>query len=454
MGASICAMIRSFGRQVLRLIDSVTAAIIALVATPVFVLARFWIRRFGSARCDVVVSLTPDTIVDTLRLNTPEGLARFYRRDPLVRTYVVHTGTGPPAVLKLGSHVIGIEVAIIWPRVAVRMLPIATRVMIELVGVVTAICLLRRVGGNVLEVMSPSAMVPRALLVQWLSGCRLTTQVRGNIDLLSRSLGAYFYCRVRSPWLIPQLFAGAVHTLIVEAFFRRCALVVGYNLNNLQSAISNGADPSRSRLARIAIDRTILEAPTVPRELLQAFPQTGRVILLWSRLGPEKYVSEALEAFIDLAVTHLDVSLVTIGDGTMLAALESRAQAAGLANRALFLGHRDHGFIRSASVCADVALVPYGGSSLVEAVLLDLPVVAFDVEWHAELIRNQETGFLADFPDPRHLATQLRAALDDPGAAGQMARACRAVADRMFDPIKVCADERRFYETLLSHPAT
>jgi glycosyltransferase involved in cell wall biosynthesis len=322
-----------------------------------------------------------------------------------------------------------------------------------LLSVVAAIRVLRRVGGNVLEVMSPSAMVPRALLVQWLSGCRLTTQVRGNVDLLTHSLGAYFYCRIRSTWLIPQLFAGAVHTLIIEAFYRRCTLVVGYNLNNLQSAISNGADPSRSRLARIAIDRAILEAPLVSRDALEGFPKTGRVILLWSRLGPEKYVSEALEAFIDLAATHSDVSLVTIGDGPTRAALESRAQAAGLGDRALFLGYRDHGFIRSAGACADVALVPYGGSSLVEAVLLDLPVVAFDVEWHAELIRNGETGFLADFRDPRHLATQLRAALDGPDQARQMARACRAVADRMFDPMQVRADEHRFYETLLRHSA-
>jgi glycosyltransferase involved in cell wall biosynthesis len=438
----------------MRLIDAIVAAIIVLVAIPVLVLARLLVRRFGLSRHNVVVSLTADTIADTRRLNTPEGLARFYRRDPLLRTYVVHAGIEGTAVFRLGPGVAGVEVGFTWPGIVARRLPIVTRLAIELFGVATVIRQLRRVGGNVLEVMSPSAMVPRALIVQWLSGCRLTTQVRGNVDLLSHSLGAYFYCRIRSRWLIPQLFAGAIHTLIIEAFYRRCALVVGYNLNNLQSAISNGANPSRSRLARIAIDREILEAPVVSREALQDFPKSGRVILLWSRLGPEKYVGEALEAFIDLAATHSDVSLVTIGDGPTRASLELRARAAGLADRALFLGRRDHEFIRSAGACADVALVPYGGSSLVEAVLLDLPVVAFDVEWHAELIRNGETGFLADFPDPQHLASQLRTALDEPGEAQRMAQACRAVADRMFDPVRVYADERRFYETLLQHPAT
>jgi len=437
----------------MRLVDALLAVIIVILAAPIFLLALLIVRRLEPATRSTIVSLTADSIADTSRLNTPDTLAQFYGRDPFVRTSVVHTGDRSGGARRLAPGIIGVELSMCLPQFVERLVPLTTRMWLEISSIPATIRLMRRLGSDVLEVMSPSAMVPRALLIQLLTGCRLTTQVRGNIDLLTHSLGTYFYCRIRTRWLLPRLFAGAVHRLIAEGFYRRCDLVVGYNLNNLQSAISNGADPTKSRLARISIDQTIMDAPVRPRTDLPGFPQSGRVILLWSRLGPEKYVAEALEAFIALAATHADVAFVIVGDGPLRETLEARSRAAGVADRVAFLGFRDRAFIRSAAAYADVALVPYGGSSLVEAILLDLPVVAFDVEWHAELVRPGETGFLADFPDAHHMAAQLTVTLDNPDEAKRMARACRVVADRMFDPDRVRANERRIYSSLVRAPA-
>ncbi|MDA0368859.1 MAG: glycosyltransferase [Proteobacteria bacterium] len=431
-----------------RLIDILFLAMLAAAAVPTLALARLLVRRFGPATRDVMVSMTADSIAETRRLNSPSSVERFYTREPFDLTYVVHVGVGPAGATRLGRKVVGVEAAVPVPRWCVRWLPRTARALIELAGIAVGIRLLRRTGGNVCEVMSPSALVPRALLLKTLSGCRLTTQVRGNVDLLSYSLGTYFYCRIRRGGLVGRLLAGAVHRIIIEGFFRRCDLVVGYNLNNLQSAISNGADPRCSRLSRIAVDRTILEAPQVPRGDLEGFPQDGRVILLWSRLGAEKYVREAVEAFVCLAPPLPDVRLVMIGDGPLLQALIARAHDAGLAERILFLGYRDRSYIRSAAQFSNVALVPYGGSSLVEAVLLGLPVVAFDIEWHAELVRPGETGYLADFADAAHMAAQLGAALNDPQDSARMALACRQTAEHMFDSERVLREERRYYAAL------
>jgi hypothetical protein len=82
-----------------------------------------------------------------------------------------------------------------------------------------------------------------------------------------------------------------------------------------------------------------------------------------------------------------------------------------------------------------------------------LPIVAFDIEWHGELVRPGETGFLADFADTHHLARQLTTALDRPDDARRMAAACRTLALQMFDPKRVRAEERRHYAMLLEQPA-
>jgi glycosyltransferase involved in cell wall biosynthesis len=439
------------GVVLVRAIDVLLTAPVVIFFLSYVGFAAAFGRRLGRARRNVMVSVTADSIAETRRLNTPGALERFYGRAPFEATYVLHVGNERPGVARLAPGVIGVEVRepfLQWFR-GLRLL---TRVLTEIVGTVAAIRLMRRTGGNVLEVMSPSAMVPRALLVKVLSRCRLTTQVRGNLDLLTYSLGRYFYCRIPVGWAPLRLAARCVHHAVAEGFYRRCDLVVGYNVNNLQSAISNGADPQRSRLARIAVEQAIEDAPLVPRPALEGFPKEGRVILLWSRIGTEKYVREALYAFLELAATHADVHLVVVGDGPLRAELTAHAARAAGGDRAHFIGFRDRGYIRSAAQASDVALVPYGGSSLLEAALLQLPIVAFDIEWHGELVRPGETGFLADFADTHHLARQLTTALDRPDDARRMAAACRTLALQMFDPKRVRAEERRHYAMLLERP--
>ena len=80
----------------------------------------------------------------------------------------------------------------------------------------------------------------------------------------------------------------------------------------------------------------------------------------------------------------------------------------------LLLGQKDRSYITQIALHSSLAVVPYGGSSLVEAVMLNVPVVAFDIEWHNELIRDGETGYLADFPNINHLACQMFQSLSNP----------------------------------------
>ena len=51
------------------------------------------------------------------------------------------------------------------------------------------------------------------------------------------------------------------------------------NKNNLDSAISNGADPKISRLLRIEIHKPIYNLSTNQNIELEGFPLSGRVIL-------------------------------------------------------------------------------------------------------------------------------------------------------------------------------
>lgn len=439
-------------RRAARIPDLLVAASGAAAFGLLLLGLRLFARAYGGATRNVLVSITGDGVIATRRLNTPLAVEEFYTRPLVAWTYVLNVGDEEAHVARLGRRVIGVNCPVGPPR-WLAWAPISSRLAKEALAILATRRFLFRRRTRVLEVMSPSALVPRALLLKRLCPVLLVTQVRGNIDLLTYAIGAYFYCRLRTRLAPLRFVAGAVHHAVAEGFFRACDQVVGYSINTLENAISNGADPTRARLNRIRIDRQILDYPLVPRAELGGFPATGRVIALWSRISPEKRVREALEAFIAVARRRDDAVLAIIGDGPQLPELKRIAMESGVGERVHFLGYRDRRYISSAARHSELAVVPYGGSSLVEAALLCLPVVAFAVEWHRELIQPGETGYLADFADARHLAAKLEEALDDPETARRYGAACRRLADAMFDPGRVGAEERRLMAQLLGADA-
>ena len=74
--------------------------------------------------------------------------------------------------------------------------------------------------------------------------------------------------------------------------------------------------------------------------------------------------------------------------------------------------------LNSFSLCT---VISFGGSTLVEAALWKIPVIAFDIEWHSELIRNGETGYLTDYSSSEHLAEALLKSIRFPEKSKDMA---------------------------------
>lgn len=411
-------------------------------AAPIAVgLAAYWRLRRAQwrATCQfatppVMISITADTIEQTRKTNDRDYVEAFYSRPLFARALVLHVGQAATSVARLGRRVIGLDVAV--PSIGFwrRLLPLCGRLVGELSAVRVCMEVMRREGSDYLEVMSPGPMIFQAMLIKTLTGCRLVTQVRGNVDLLTDAMGGrYYYCRLPSGWAPLRFVSAAVHHAISDGFHRRCDLVIGFNVNNMQSAISNGASPERTRLSRIEVDESMIAAAPMRRDEIEGFPAMGKVVAIWARLDVGKRLAESIEGFLLFARRHEGVTLVVIGDGPLRGELEAIAAQERMSERVVFMGYRNRACIAAAASYMDAVIVPYGGSSLVEAALLGLPIVAFDIEWHSELIRPGETGYLADYPDPGQMAEQLSAALADDGEAQRMAVQCNALARRMFD---------------------
>ena len=137
------------------------------------------------------------------------------------------------------------------------------------------------------------------------------------------------------------------------------------------------------------------------------------------------------------------MQLRLVGDGPLRAALEKSARELGISERVSFLGavpeqavveHLDH-----ADVFVMPSVVARSGQkdgipvALMEALAAGLPAVATRQSGVPELIRDGETGYLAEPGDVEGLRDALERALADPAAIRTRAEAGRKKVEAEFD---------------------
>lgn len=88
---------------------------------------------------------------------------------------------------------------------------------------------------------------------------------------------------------------------------------------------------------------------------------------------------------------------------------------------------------RAADLYAHPARMENAPCTIQESLACGTPVVAFAVGGIPEMIRPDETGFLAERVNSTSLATTLEKALESPQRLAQMASACRKHAEKDFD---------------------
>lgn len=173
-----------------------------------------------------------------------------------------------------------------------------------------------------------------------------------------------------------------------------------------------------------------------------------------SNFRPVKRVPDAVAAFARLS-EQVDARLLLVGDGPERDAVEAGVRALGLSGRVRFLGVR-HDVARWLAE-SDVAIVPSAsesfGLSALEALAAGLPVVATRVGGLSDVVRDGETGLLAEVGDVEGLAARLLRLARDPDLRARMGASARLDALSRFPPGRALDGyEAALYAALASAP--
>jgi glycosyltransferase involved in cell wall biosynthesis len=239
----------------------------------------------------------------------------------------------------------------------------------------------------------------------------------------------------------------------IEGFvLRRAALVMPIRESLRPYAMRRGVARDRIRVIPHGTDLRVFVAPTQcdVRARFGIAPAT-RIISFAGRVSRENYIDDVLELARRLSATRDDFVVIVAGGGVD----EERIRAAVAAEPALtrtvrLVGFQPRDVVAALRQASAVSLCLMGGFSLIEACAAASPVISYAVEWHDELVRDGDTGFLVAEHDVDGLVVVAGRLLDDSRLGSTLGAAARALALARHDLETTTKIKRQCYLDLLA----
>lgn len=293
---------------------------------------------------------------------------------------------------------------------------------------------------RVLSANDPYLSGLNALLLSRRTGIPYTVEIVSDYDLTYRTAG-----KRSLPIPLPRPWEKRLERRIL----RNARAVYADRDYYLDYARRNGAREERLFRVRCVTDAFYYTAR--PQRPLEAYlPTRGAPVLLYiGRLAADKGASDLIDCLAEVHRGGYPAHLVLAGEGNQKEAMLRRAGELSLDRFVHPLGNRTAQELVDLAAGAEVILAPHMGYALLEAALSGTPVVAYDYEWHPELIRDGETGLLAAYRDPAAMAAGVLRLLRDPEMGARLGRNARKRVLEHYHPDDALQDERRMYAQLL-----
>lgn len=242
--------------------------------------------------------------------------------------------------------------------------------------------------------------------------------------------------------LLEKLAAGFADRLItVSTPLRNWGLELKIGREEQYCVIPDGIEIDRFKI-RIDLAKKKQELGINPQDLV-----VGMVAKLWKGKGH----MTLLEAAPSIIREIPNVKFLFVGEGYLRQDLERIALSKGLKDYIIFTGFRND--IPQITATFDIAVLASFfeglGRVLLEAMVLEKPVVATNVGGIPEVVKDGVNGFLVPAGDSHLLAETIIKLLKDENLRRDMGRVGRKMIDEKFSAKKMVGDIERLYGVLL-----
>lgn len=280
-------------------------------------------------------------------------------------------------------------------------------------------------------------------VVSRMSGARFEVRLLGNHDAVYEQTGDMAQKRLFRTRRIEKL---------VEHFvLSRADLVSVGSADNLTFALRNGATREKTRFwgNSAMINPIHFAEPGSRSGTLPSTPSADPFLVVCvARLERVKHVEDVVLLTAELVAAGVDASAVLAGEGSLREELVDLCAEHHVTDRVSLPGSLSQQDIAQLLARASVVFCPMSGLALVEALLSSTPVVAYDVEWHGEIIEHETSGLLVPYRDIAAASKAVQRLQADPTWAGEVGRRGRERVLKDFDPEGFVQRERDNYADL------
>ncbi len=238
---------------------------------------------------------------------------------------------------------------------------------------------------------------------------------------------------------------------------RRTHVLIGVADAMLRQALEAGvgdADRTRTVYSGIEVERYV-DAPEARRTCRAEWGASDRDVVVGTvaRLFRNKGYEQLLDAMQRVAQQDPNVRFVWVGDGAQRPRYEAELDRRGLRQRTRLTGLVPPERIPALMSGFDLLAHPSQWEGLpraaVQALLMRVPVVAFDIDGTPEVVLDGQTGRLVPLGDLDGFAKAILQLAADPPLRAGMGNAGRALCLERFDHRKMVDDLYRIYRDAL-----
>jgi glycosyltransferase involved in cell wall biosynthesis len=234
---------------------------------------------------------------------------------------------------------------------------------------------------------------------------------------------------------------------LVRQWLPTASKVVTLTENGKRACLELGVASERLRSIPCALDPSRFDETTDRDEIREThgIPTDDWVFLVPGRKDPVKGLTDVLDAAERLTDRQRSgLHIVFVGSGTE--ELETEARSRGLDGSVTALGtvglqeseplhlppRRLIEIYNACDACIFPSHMETFGNVTLEAMAASLPIITTDITGPGEIVTHEEDGLLVPPGDPKALADEMEALLDNPSKASKLGTAARKTVERKY----------------------
>jgi glycosyltransferase involved in cell wall biosynthesis len=199
--------------------------------------------------------------------------------------------------------------------------------------------------------------------------------------------------------------------------YRRAALIVAVSERVRRVLVGDGIEPRHIEVVHSGVDLRRPAHPAEPATLASLGLDPGRplAVMVSSLVPPHKDPVSFLGAIAEARRARPDLQALLVGGGPLMEDARRAVASLGLAGAVCLAGHRDDAerLLAAATVAVLSSREEGLGTTLLDAMLWGVPVVATAAGGVGEVVRDGVDGLLSEPGDAAALGANIRAVLDD-----------------------------------------